>query len=107
SDGTAPRPAPRASSALRVRHRRARAAPRSAPAPPAPPRTSARSLRARSEPSACDLDLERRPGCGRLAHELLAGADDRVATLERRARRERAQPPVGALEPRSAPLQGE
>src|SRR5581483_8638877 len=64
-------------------------------------------LRPRSERAAGDLDRERRSRRWRLAHELLAGPHDRVAALERRAWRERAQAAVDVVEPRAPPLERE
>src|SRR5262249_4540085 len=107
SAGTAPRRAPRGSSAPPGRRRPAPGARRSAPARPAPARRSPRSQRARSEPAARDLHVERRPRDRRLTDELVAGADDRVTALQRRARRERAEARVGVLEACAAALERE
>jgi len=59
----------------------------------------------RSEPPAGDLDGERRPGGRRLAHELFACSNDRVAPVERRSRRERAQAATGRVEAGAAPFE--
>src|SRR5206468_6841954 len=80
---------------------------RSSRAPAGPPRRSSALLDAGAEAAVGQLDLDALAGLDRFAgaDELVAGADDRVAALERCFRAEGAQTAGALLELGAAPLE--
>src|SRR5262249_26033737 len=107
--GRAPRRAPRASAPRPTVRHLARAAGRCLPARAGLLRRSPCLLDPGAEAALGQLDLDALAGLERAAgaDDLLTGADDGVAAVERRLRRERPQPPGALLELRAAALDQE